>query len=369
MPALLTNMARRRWAFGNPQLGGTLTASQENDAASKREIAINTQAEASWKARRAMELGANDQTEGSNAAHIALAKALGHDPANAPSMDKLMARFFELPPQVQAGIYAKGGAQFINPTSGAKLLQNVQGDREKDLDARTNEVGSHLATGKMNYDLDASGKPQFYSLQDDETDPTGMRKKKVPANALQLMLIDRGIKKGIIPNPFNPDKNDGAIQQPAKMSTEEFQGVLDARANADANTNLLGYKNPSPAFSHNDINTGAYQPAPILPAPAPMDSALRARAAVGNFMQQAPESTLLGDVGNALAQTGTDAFSKLGQGANWLSRFFTGNAAVPQPEDAFETNITKRPLTAMDAAMQAARQKEAEPVWDDTWNY
>lgn len=255
-------MAKRSRQFGSPTLGvRPATASEENDATAQRALDYNKAAAAQYAQQRQTQLGvvggslrdqmtqgetepsavdSQNQAQGTEAARVALAKALGHDPNNAPPLSSMMARFYSLPANVQAGIYKQGGAQFIDGKTGMKMLQSVAEDREKALDAHTNELGTHLASGKINYDVSADGKPSFYSMEKDPSDLTGMTQKKVPLNTLQLALLDRGFKKGIIPNPFNPDQANGALPTPPKqMSPEDFQKVLDARAAGEANGGAL----------------------------------------------------------------------------------------------------------------------------------
>lgn len=279
---------------------------------------------------------------------LALIKALGvGNPSDAPSTAELMSRFRSAPPSVRAGIYQRGGAQFIGGVEGAKLLETVAQNREKALDEHTNEIVSHMATGKINYELDPSTKkPKFYQLVDDETDPLGQRKKKLPLNAFQLSLMDRGFKNGSIPNPFS-DQVDPALIPPlqSRMSSAdfqatldararaktsdvtEFQKVLDARANADAGV-LASSKTPIEPSMMPPLNGGM-----IRPSAPPVDTA----AALGNAITSAPGQAWemyknqlgaapsdLAHFGRGLVNTGTDV-------VNALTRFGAGALGVQAP--------------------------------------
>ncbi len=165
---------------------------------------------------------------------MALAKALGEDPSTPAG--PLMARFRSLPPNVQAGIYQRGGAQFIGGAEGSKMISGIAMDKEKHLDALTSQVAEHLASGKINYDLDGDGKPAFYEMVEDPNAPPGFGKKiKQPLNLLRQQILARGFERGTIPNPFQPQAPTSPIPvmdptKTGKMSAEAFQQVLDARA-------------------------------------------------------------------------------------------------------------------------------------------
>lgn len=244
---------RRRRPIYNPPLGSQGEEISESEMHKRnndeRELSYNKAAAAQYAEMRRAESGEAEEdvavAKNQNSVRIALAKALGHDPDNAPPLEAMKSRFYGLAPNVQAGIYKQGGAHFLDPKSGAKLLQGITDDREGALDSRTNEIGSMISSGKIQYDLDKQGKPQFYSIVDDETDHLGQKKKKVPLNEVQRVLLERGFSKGTIPNPFNPDANNGALATPKKMMLpEEFQKVLDSRAAID-----MGATAPLPQFS------------------------------------------------------------------------------------------------------------------------
>ncbi len=227
-------MARRRQFYPNPQLGAS-SLPEEPD----RELAINQAAANQYQMMRKTGIVdplAEDRSStmqyNVELGRVALAKALGYKPEEAPSYGALMSRFYSLPKQVQAGIYRQGGAHFLGGADGAKLIQSVATDKEHELDNLTGVIGNQLASGKMQMETGPDGKPAFFSIQDDENDPTGMKKKKVPLNALQLSLLDRGFKKGLIPNPFAAAGSDtsGAPLPPAHVSTDNFQQVLNNRA-------------------------------------------------------------------------------------------------------------------------------------------
>lgn len=218
-------MARRR----NYPIAGTSAPVSEAD-----EIRARNQAAAlAWQQKvEATKAGSVD--ESGEPARLALARALGEDP-NTPA-GPLMARFRSLPPNVQAGIYQRGGAHFIGGVEGSKMITSLAADKEKHLDTLTSQVAEQLANGKIGYDLDEQGKPAFYEMVDDQSKPGLGYKVKQPLNLLRKQMLQRGFEKGTIPNPFAEDTN----QQPllantdptktGKMSAEAFQSILDARA-------------------------------------------------------------------------------------------------------------------------------------------
>lgn len=238
-PSFRIGPTRNRRSFG---LTSESSASDENEAASLRELARNKAAAEQIQRMRQDEVATMDaragQQRSSEAARIALAIALGHNPASAPSMSQLTARFYSLPPSVQAGIYSRGGAHFIDPVAGSKMIDDLGTNREKQHDALTIQMGEQLASGRINYDLSSDKKPSFYREVEDPADPLGKRKLKKPLNTFEIGLIERGVQKGFFPNPDGTTESSPTpyVKPQSRMSSEEFQKVLDARENAQNNT-------------------------------------------------------------------------------------------------------------------------------------
>lgn len=410
-----------RRVFGNPTLGAQPSASGDNAIASDREDAWNQQAAASYAASRPPNRAdyeaelmsgensdpdiSNGRVDATNQARAALAKVLGYtDVRTAPPLQQMMSRFYSLPSNVQAGIYKQGGAQFINPQSGMKMLQTAADDKEKMLDAHTNQIGENLATGKINYDVGSDGKPQFYALQDDETDPLGQKKKKVPLNTIQLALLDRGFKKGIIPNPFNPETAPDAVDKTPK-TTDDMIGVLNARQKAPISTsdwnnlspegkatfaqynpgtdmNLEGYKLPpqdiplptTGPVARSNMSLSPYnygspmqfkspvgeQYGPAIPDDFTNDSAVKAHRAIASALSGVANSSVPNDALDAIGQTYfKDLPNAVGRGADWLGSLFTGDSSTPPP-DSFQTTVVPSRLSAVDAAMIAAQQRQRQ---------
>ncbi len=173
----------------------------------------------------------------------ALAKAFGYKAGEAtPPIGTLMARFQSLSPSVRAGIYKAGGAQFIDPEEGSEMLNKQADALEKVHDTHTNDVVSAMTAGKIEPVKDASGKVTWMVNQETDIDPNnpilGKKKVQVPVNPVIEGYIKRAHAKGYIPDPSTgefPSRTDVSVSKTdiqRKMTAEQFQEVLDARARA-----------------------------------------------------------------------------------------------------------------------------------------
>lgn len=233
----------RRSFYSQPNFAPVINASADNAAADARANAWNTAAANQFQTMRKAQLsqGTIDTGTGveTQAARVALAKALGYDPTNPPPMDQMKARFEGLSPQIQAAIYAKGGAQFIDPDEGAKMMDDARKPVDTSLSAQVGEMGGLLANGKIKQKVDPkTGKPYLYMLTKDPNDITGLKPEiEQPLTPYQQAIFHHGVSTGQLFNTDNLNNTANPVTDPkARMSEEQFQQVLDQRAGAPSST-------------------------------------------------------------------------------------------------------------------------------------
>lgn len=177
-------------------------------------------------------------------AAIALARALGYkEGETTPGIGALMARFQSLSPSVKAGIYKAGGAQFIAPEDASDMLSKQSDALDKVHDSHTNDIVNAITAGKIQYEKTPDGRINWFVNQEQDIDPNnpilGKKQIRVPANEVVKGYIDRAQTKGYIPDPLTGKFPETAAPQPSKqdiqrrMSSEDFQRVLDSRARGE----------------------------------------------------------------------------------------------------------------------------------------
>lgn len=198
--------------------------------------------------------------------YAALAKALGYQPGETtPSMGALMAKFQSLPSSVKVGIYKAGGAQFIAPEDASDQISKQEDALEKVHDTHTNAVVDAITAGKIEPIKDSTGKMTWVVNQEQDIDPNnpilGKKKVQVPANPVIQGYINRAQSKGYIPDPSTgmfPDNGSAPLSKydiQRRMSSEDFQKVLDARANGTIEPDAISIPSPSNALSANLAST------------------------------------------------------------------------------------------------------------------
>lgn len=348
-------MPRRRYKIG---MGGQETTDPYDEQRRKNQIA----ADQYTNSVRQMQ-GVDTTGEESEPARLALAKALGES-TDTP-LGPLMARFRSLPPNVQAGIYRQGGAQFIGGTEGSKLLTSLSANTDKAIQSQIGDLGQLIATGKIQIEKDANGKPSFYTEEDDPSDPAKLKKKKVPLNDYQNALLKRGFANNTLLNPWNPAQTDTSINMPRPQTTDEFQQVLNQRAaggsDVDAFQRILnaravgreGVLGPKPMVTSEPTST------------IPMDSTIPQIdpfLAANKFIRSIPNRTVpsiggfLGDIGNTIGDVGTSGLNMLARVGAAGVRLGTG-ADVRAPQIPLLSEMTPEdPRLAEIAKQEEARR-------------
>lgn len=328
-------MARRRRAYNGGTLGGipnppTLQAQATN---------WNTQAANQYSSNLANDAMDDDllasKMEMSDDARFALARALG-EPADTP-LGPMIARFKSLPSFVKAGIYRRGGAQFMGGVEGAKLLESVSKDKEDAFNARSDELASMVATGKIQVEKDEKGKPLFFHESDDPLLPG--KKIRKPLNELQSAWLKHSMETGRMPNPYAEDTTTASLAPKRQQSAEEFQKVLDARAfRSDDVDRFQAQLNQqaSPASVVSDLAGVSTDNPPVYPH-TPIeryqpDPALRVRRFVEEGgLQNVANETLSGakDFMGALTEIPKAPINMLSNSLNTMMRI-GGGAQAPQ---------------------------------------
>lgn len=355
--------------FYNQTLG--IPSDVENEKNQADANNYNQAAANQYSAKREAAFADTSEAEGNatsmESSRVAIAKALGEDPNNAPPLQAMMARFYSAPVQVQAEIYKRGGAQFIDGKTGMKLLESATKNKVDALDTHADSMGSQIANGKIKFKKDAKGIPYGYREETDALNPGKVT--ETPLGEIEKLYLTHGFQSGRIPNPFNPQSTDTGVTPPVVRSqtAAEFQKVLDTRAATNPSISAsTDYARMSPAMQASNPDM-----APIAPRPAafparmstasadtalsmatpamgvPMNSALRARQVVGQVPGMIDQGVdwlnqLGRDAGDAVAQTyGTDV-------PNFLHTLTTGNT-----DPLVSTNAVPAQLSAMDAVMSA----------------
>lgn len=403
----------------NPQLGGgrfmptmqmqppqddpSVPASQQ---AGQRELAWNRAAaiqNAQMRQGAVDNSTTQDNTQGiTTYQRAALAKALGNDPTNPPPIGQLLARFYSQPPEVQAGIYKAGGAPFIDPESGMKLIEAGTKNRNDAINTRINQIGEDLTKGDIKFDPPASqgAAPSFYRYVDDPTLPPGTRKIKQPLSPGEMTLMGMGVSRGAFPNPVTGAmaSEPGLPNAQPKMSEDDFQQVLNNRANpvpTSSLTPILNLPSNSSGDSNSTMSLTPYQygsnmsltpyaygsnmpltptaaPSPSVATPALPDSAITARNAVGNFVNrnlptaEDANNAQLGNLVNLPLQGVVNGYNAGISGINWLGRFAGGVGSPQIPR--IPSVIDDSTLGPNDAAMIANRLKQPQQDDDDSLN-
>lgn len=378
----LYNMRRKRRTNYNGSFGMSQTPQEQATN-------WNTMAAAQYAQQKEQEQNQQAAEEGRQSAHHALATSLGYKPGDTiPSFERLQADYHALPDELKSEIYKRGGAQFLNGNTGAKLISGVSDGNEKNAQRLTNQLADSLLSGDIIEEKDDKGKSTFYHAEDLQKG-----KKKTKLTGWQLELLDRGFKSGAI--PFGGEQPSSSVA-PKRQTVEEFQKVLDARAMADGGPvaqlpnmgrmlssldEKASLKNPrglAPAtmaltpgsyFGNNggmNPNSellqagvkydpyGTFNPqAPNLKPSKPYDSAIALRQALGaaagtgvkGFRPAIDNATRsIGDFvetsKTAIDDTKNNLLNSVPRVGNWIMRFAHGESA-PQMGIPFETSASR----------------------------
>lgn len=302
--------------------------------AQEQATAYNTAAAQQYAAIRENQLLEAERDTATIQAKNALATALGYQPGEpVPTFAELKMKWAGLPDHVKAGIYEKGGAQFVGEKEGMKLLAGNTQDEEVGMRGFTKAIAKRFVDGQIVQEDTKEG-AKFFEMVDDPTDITGKRKIKQPLNAMQLKLLKKGFETGMIPNLEEATEKEVSPQR--KMSVEEFQHVLDTRALQDSQPQIPVVK-PSQLGETNLLdNKGSVTPIPSV-APQP-DSALALRAALGAASQKPREimeglPQFVNDVETTIGDTGANVVNNLLLNpSNWLLRLAHGEKAPQIPK-------------------------------------
>lgn len=251
-----------------------------------------------------------------------LAIAFDYNPADPPPLKQLMDKFHRQSPEVQAGMFQKGMAP-VSAATGEKLLHNVG---KSVADVRENAVdyfGKKILSGEIEKEI-INGKPAYFDIVTDEVEdyPGGPKKKvkkKVPVTAGALENINAGVRQGRIQDPLTEKWAEAEALKPersaqSRMSSEEFQKILDARQAADPYTSI---SKTSPMMS---ILHGPERP----PTPARVLSSAPSVAANLGWIKGGGPERLSENIATNMSSVGNVAYDALAAVANLSAR--AGNA-------------------------------------------
>lgn len=293
-----------------------------------------------------------------------------------PSMDQLKAQFFQLPQEQQASIYAKGGAQFMDPNEGAKLLESISKTKTEAFNSGITGMIGQITKGDVQFNPKDR---KFYRYMPDPNDPTGSLKTKQEITPLEYNYIQEGMKRGMMPDI-------DMFSTPPKTTTGT---AFSSSVGADTVATLAGAKNafsaPAPSapqanmaltpgstmqpsgFMGTGVNLSPMDfkllPGDATKAPPPPDAFVRAHDyfATGNAANDASNtldtvSGLLNNAGSAAADTFVDIANTFPRASNAVSRLIYGNGApqhqlVPKLSD-------QRPDDPRWTAIQAEQERQ-----------
>lgn len=350
------------------------TASQSNDAAGQRQQTWNSQAALQNAVLRQYQIQQSQQqnalgqqtTENQRAYH-ALGSALGVDTTppkdvwdeqtqkyyrpkvRPPSFDQLKGQFYDLPTPEQAQIYASGSAPFIDPESGAKLLQAGQKERESSMIAQINTMGQSVAKGEITYN---PADNKMYQVMDDPDHPETGLKKKVPLTPMQASIINEGMKRKMIPDIVQQNR------PPPDLGDDNYDSIANQST-----------------------------PSPMVPTSLPVDTATALGQSLRNNLANAQGSLGVPDfakdaywnLGGDLLNAGKTIYNSVNMPVNAVKRF--GNALLdinmPQTPTFQQTPPTYSPLGNVDQSLnqqpapgedaQQAQFQTSQALWNAKW--
>lgn len=411
-----------RMRMARPRMGGTLgqiapvdlnspsnvNASADNDAAAQRQQAWNQAAADQYSQMRQGQNQLNVPAIDNDTNRRLLAKAMGYDPNNSPTMGQLHAKFISLPPDVQAGMHQKFNFPFLNDddSTGEDLIKNSAAQVQKHVDSALGTAVDAFSKGDLGFDgttTDANGNKtptNWYVMRSlpNPNDPTGTAglppvRVKQPANPAIVQLMQMAINKGYYPDPIT-GKLASSNNPPTpsdRMSEDQFQQVLNARGQSDDTdkfqqvlnqragiTNPTGqqaqvaqfpsqYNQPSAPLGDSTTLPSQLTPASTaaLAARSSLLGKLGSTSGFTDALDQDDPNSLISNAKDAIGQTyGTDLGNRTKSAYDYVSSFLSGQGTPQGSISPMANVIPQTPLgptdnsNALQSALYTYRQNQ-----------
>jgi hypothetical protein len=244
-----------------------------------------------------------------------------------PSFESLKGAYYSLPTNDQAKLYMAGNARFIDPTSGAKMLEGLQKTRETSMNEGINSMASQIARGEVTNDPTDG---LFYRTITEKDPITGEAKKtKQKITPLEAKYIYEGRERGMLP--------DWTKLRTSDPQNDPLQDQPDPFGQAQVANSVATKRDPFVA-AHDYLSSGD----------------------VGR-----DTTDLVGNVGTALADTATGVANGYTRARNAVARLMFGDTADQRPMvPKLSAQRPDDPMWLAAQAEQLRQEREQTPELD-----